>query len=1047
MNHRSFPNLPELPFEVPKEFFEKIYTEFPTLEIEQCRWIKLSLVLPSFIHEHKNVFLEIGVGLKHLSMLETIGNISLGMALHLAAYLDPKCTSPGKVMEAINEKKSGLFLKVAKSFHLMDYALMGKGDEITKNLNDVARERMTIKSVSRFLGALNICYGQKVLDKMLSEHALPGERISTDNIDFRSLLQEFSQDQTGDTPKYNVISEIGPEHEKEFIVEVYAMKGRSATGSARSKKAACKAAAEAFIKKYSVPLKLNPKSNLFQASSKPRFSSHRIPEKHLNSIRILGERFHVPQSKLPLISQALVRASFVHENQRKGHEDSTLLCQLGSAVLSYFAIRTTVIKLHVLKSLENIDLVALHQVLVNRLSLAACHDFLHLDKSLLIGKGESQIGLSDKAKADDVQALIAAVFLAHEGYEAFEESLPTEFIDWFDGLAEPPGRSEEIEHPTSLLQKRLQLLGMTHDYHFRVSGLEHTLNYYASLRIDSPELNRTITLRAPDAARSKKMAAKFIAARANAVFDEANLSMWTKHLYISQGSPSEPFAKFILQHEMATAPKELKTVRKWCKQRLLGTKLLLQNKIREFIRWGVEIERLTKSATKDSLELRPVLSFYQQVGSLADKELFSEEINLIKHLKSIEIFVRSLDPEKPPREIRKTDAFQDLLKLGTILRLMSGSWSPINLEDLFSGLLLLGRKKRPYVRVDRDVPSIILWEREGLCGALLQQLIAVLEENSANDISEILIGAVLTRDSMLKLEMITELKPQTSSGLLSRLQNNLLFRYLRRALPILSMEVTRNGISVETLILNNDQDSYPLRALHAYYNSSSLGQLEIGMMSRLLHDLKNELVGFEVSLGNYMSSRTSFYKSLYDASRHSESALRLCLAAGALMNAITSPPILEIAPSSFIRDYLADKMSRIPENIRLVPPRTCDSCTVFTSPDFLRSILENLINNSLESLTSGGEIAIDWLFEERGKVMIIQVEDNGPGMDQERLDSLLAGKSVVSTKSGGSGIGILTVHAMLRTLGGTMTGELLPNSGVMWTLYVPSANEFELDGN
>ena len=68
------------------------------------------------------------------------------------------------------------------------------------------------------------------------------------HIDARSKLQEWSQAEHGETPVYMVIAEEGPDHDKEFTVEVLIGEQEISQGQGHSKQLAAQAAARAALK-------------------------------------------------------------------------------------------------------------------------------------------------------------------------------------------------------------------------------------------------------------------------------------------------------------------------------------------------------------------------------------------------------------------------------------------------------------------------------------------------------------------------------------------------------------------------------------------------------------------------------------------------------------------------------------------------------------------------------------------------------------------------------------------------------------------------------
>ncbi|MFQ5923214.1 MAG: putative dsRNA-binding protein, partial [Anaerolineales bacterium] len=62
-------------------------------------------------------------------------------------------------------------------------------------------------------------------------------------MDARSLLQIWAQAELGETPSYRTIDSTGPDHAREFVVEVSVGEQPAARGHGRSKQEAAQAAA------------------------------------------------------------------------------------------------------------------------------------------------------------------------------------------------------------------------------------------------------------------------------------------------------------------------------------------------------------------------------------------------------------------------------------------------------------------------------------------------------------------------------------------------------------------------------------------------------------------------------------------------------------------------------------------------------------------------------------------------------------------------------------------------------------------------------------
>ncbi len=107
----------------------------------------------------------------------------------------------------------------ARSINLGEYLLLGKGEESSGGREKPA---LLADAFEAFLGAVYIDSGLKEVYKVLEKVVFPyiKKNLHKEDSDYKSKLQELLQsDKRG--LKYEIISETGPAHEKEFVARVY----------------------------------------------------------------------------------------------------------------------------------------------------------------------------------------------------------------------------------------------------------------------------------------------------------------------------------------------------------------------------------------------------------------------------------------------------------------------------------------------------------------------------------------------------------------------------------------------------------------------------------------------------------------------------------------------------------------------------------------------------------------------------------------------------------------------------------------------------------
>ena len=182
--------------------------------------------------------------------LEFLGDAVLDLAISHILMLRFKDATEGDLSKfrATVVDEAGLY-EVALGLGLGEYLLLGKGEEQTHG-----REKPSIlaDTTEALIGAIYLDAGfdtaMEIIKGLFS--SLLG-RVGTQELvhDFKSLLQEYSQQSCKTLPRYRLIKETGPAHDRSFLVALSLRGEVLAEGEGRSKKEAEQnAAREAFLK-------------------------------------------------------------------------------------------------------------------------------------------------------------------------------------------------------------------------------------------------------------------------------------------------------------------------------------------------------------------------------------------------------------------------------------------------------------------------------------------------------------------------------------------------------------------------------------------------------------------------------------------------------------------------------------------------------------------------------------------------------------------------------------------------------------------------------
>lgn len=145
--------------------------------------------------------------------------------------------------------KTTTLAKLATELGLGERLIMSKGEE---GGGGRANESLLADTFEAVLGALYLDQGLEAVEQFLNTHLFPKfDEIKAQGLykDAKSQLQELVQAQGKPTPLYQVLSEVGPDHDKQFQVAVLVEDQILAKGSGKSKQSAHQSAAQTALNK------------------------------------------------------------------------------------------------------------------------------------------------------------------------------------------------------------------------------------------------------------------------------------------------------------------------------------------------------------------------------------------------------------------------------------------------------------------------------------------------------------------------------------------------------------------------------------------------------------------------------------------------------------------------------------------------------------------------------------------------------------------------------------------------------------------------------
>jgi C4-dicarboxylate-specific signal transduction histidine kinase len=121
------------------------------------------------------------------------------------------------------------------------------------------------------------------------------------------------------------------------------------------------------------------------------------------------------------------------------------------------------------------------------------------------------------------------------------------------------------------------------------------------------------------------------------------------------------------------------------------------------------------------------------------------------------------------------------------------------------------------------------------------------------------------------------------------------------------------------------------------------------------------------------------------------------------------------------------------EGLRLEAQSVGVNLTARADSQQIEQVLINLVKNAAEALAgrADGRIVLRAARDDNGKVLI-QVIDNGPGIDPALIDDIFL--PFFTTKRSGSGVGLSVSRQIMALNKGVLTVKTAPGSGSEFTL-------------
>ncbi|MBU0569191.1 ribonuclease III [Patescibacteria group bacterium] len=207
-------------------------------------YFKLAMTHKSWVNEHHGTR-------RSNERLEFLGDAILEFVVSKRIYEE----FPNKEEGYLTALRANLvntisLAKVATRLDLGSQLFLSKGEEEGGGRKNTSILADTLEAV---IGAYFLDGGLEAAEKFINDNLLKylNEYVAEPLKDAKSNLQEIIQAKGFPAPKYQVVSEIGPDHDKEFTVEVLSNGDSLGKGVGKNKSEAEQEAAEVALKKVS----------------------------------------------------------------------------------------------------------------------------------------------------------------------------------------------------------------------------------------------------------------------------------------------------------------------------------------------------------------------------------------------------------------------------------------------------------------------------------------------------------------------------------------------------------------------------------------------------------------------------------------------------------------------------------------------------------------------------------------------------------------------------------------------------------------------------
>lgn len=221
-----------------------IFESERNLDFKNKGLLQQAFIHRSYINEHKDT------GLEHNERLEFLGDAVLELVVTDFLYAKYPDVPEGKLTAyrsaLVRTESIG---KAARDMGMNDLLMLSKGESRDQGK---ARDYILANTFEAFVGAVYLDRGYESAKNIIADSLFGNiESIISEGSwrDAKSYVQEKSQEIYNETPRYELVSSEGPDHDKNFVMAIYFGNKKIAEGTGNSKQKAQQSAAQSALEK------------------------------------------------------------------------------------------------------------------------------------------------------------------------------------------------------------------------------------------------------------------------------------------------------------------------------------------------------------------------------------------------------------------------------------------------------------------------------------------------------------------------------------------------------------------------------------------------------------------------------------------------------------------------------------------------------------------------------------------------------------------------------------------------------------------------------